>query len=186
MERGVDIKPIRTKYREIWFRSQLEAKWACLFDILGWKWEYEPITLNGYIPDFILPECPLLVEVKPAFSIGELQQYRLKITESGWTHDALIVGATVNLSGSNPSGPSYPAHAIGVLGEFGDTVFSWGEGVLAKSDSHWCLRHDFMCYGCRTGRDCSWKTCNYDIEGRLWGLWGEANNRVRWNWNREG
>lgn len=37
-----------------------------MFDLLGWMWEYEPIDLAGYIPDFIVQLSePLLVEVKP-------------------------------------------------------------------------------------------------------------------------
>lgn len=45
---------IPTTYRGIRFRSRLEAKYACLFDLLGWSWEYEPLDLNGWIPDFVL------------------------------------------------------------------------------------------------------------------------------------
>src|SRR5690554_4428220 len=46
--------PIETTYKGINFRSRLEAKWAAFFDLLGWKWEYEPVDLNGWIPDFQL------------------------------------------------------------------------------------------------------------------------------------
>ena len=43
---------IPTKYNGINFRSRLEARWAAFFDQLKWEWEYEPIDLNGWIPDF--------------------------------------------------------------------------------------------------------------------------------------
>jgi len=58
---------IPTVYKGIRFRSRLEAKWARVFDILGENWEYEPIELNGWIPDFVLAggEKPILVECKP-------------------------------------------------------------------------------------------------------------------------
>jgi hypothetical protein len=35
-------------------RSRTEARWAALFTQLGWDWEYEPIDLHGYVPDFLV------------------------------------------------------------------------------------------------------------------------------------
>jgi hypothetical protein len=67
------LKAIPTKYRGIQMRSRLEAKWACMFDLLGWKWEYEPIDFNGWIPDFVIKghSRPILVECKPIFTFDE-------------------------------------------------------------------------------------------------------------------
>ncbi len=64
------IKAIETRYKGHLFRSQLEATWAAFFDLCGWQWEYEPFTLNGWLPDFALigKEKTILVEVKPVFS----------------------------------------------------------------------------------------------------------------------
>jgi len=92
------ITAIPTTYKGIEFRSRLEAKWAVMFNQLGWSWEYEPIDLNGYIPDFILtfPHAPMLVEVKPATTREELEDATRKIVNSGWTGEALIVGATIS------------------------------------------------------------------------------------------
>lgn len=57
---------IPTKYNGVNFRSRLEARWAAFFDLLKWEWEYEPIDLNGWIPDFkIKGAVDILVEVKP-------------------------------------------------------------------------------------------------------------------------
>jgi hypothetical protein len=64
----VEIKAIPTLYKGIQFRSRLEARWAAFFDLLRWRWEYEPFDLDGWIPDFILKGNggrPVLVEVKP-------------------------------------------------------------------------------------------------------------------------
>ena len=62
---------IPTIYQGIRFRSRLEAKWACFFAEMGWSWEYEPLDLPGWIPDFgvRVPELrrTVLVECKPAF-----------------------------------------------------------------------------------------------------------------------
>ena len=57
---------IRTLYAGTWFRSRLEARCAAMFDKLGWPWDYEPVDLPGYIPDFKVGR--LLVECKPRLS----------------------------------------------------------------------------------------------------------------------
>lgn len=66
---------IPTNYRGITFRSRLEARWAAFFVELGWTWEYEPYDLAGWIPDFVIVgERPLLIEIKPAASVAELER----------------------------------------------------------------------------------------------------------------
>lgn len=61
------IKAHPTKYREIVFRSRLEATWAAYFDLCEIEWEYEPFDLEGWVPDFLLKHGrhEILVEVKP-------------------------------------------------------------------------------------------------------------------------
>lgn len=64
------MKAIETKYKGRFFRSRLEARWACYFDSLKIIYMYEPegFTLsNGsnYLPDFFLPDHNLYVEIKP-------------------------------------------------------------------------------------------------------------------------
>jgi hypothetical protein len=116
---------IKTRYAHIEFRSRLEATWAKFFDLCGWPYEYEPIDLDGYIPDFILtfPYAPLLVEVKPTFQskvhedIACLSQEVMivveKIENSGWEKDFLIVGiSSMALYGGDTDFP-----CIGVLGK---------------------------------------------------------------------
>lgn len=63
-----------TEYAGVTFRSRLEARWAAFFDLCKWKWEYEPVDLKVWVPDFrvkILEGETLLVEVKPFYSIEE-------------------------------------------------------------------------------------------------------------------
>jgi hypothetical protein len=69
------IKAIPTTYNGINFRSRLEAKWAAFFDNIDWPYEYEPIDLDGYIPDFIIKgsRSQVLVEIKPATTLDELK-----------------------------------------------------------------------------------------------------------------
>ena len=62
---GYTIPAIPTRYRGRLYRSRLEARWAAFFDLLGWKFEYEPIDLGSWSPDFLLSDWNCLVEVKP-------------------------------------------------------------------------------------------------------------------------
>ena len=94
------VKAIPTTYKGIEFRSRLEAKWAAMFDAIGWRWEYEPIDLNGYIPDFIIKfeSAPMLCEIKPAMNEHELRLAAPKIEQSGWEDEALILGSMLDIS----------------------------------------------------------------------------------------
>jgi len=95
------VRGIPTEYAGVRFRSRLEARWAAFFDLVGWPWQYEPLDLSGYIPDFVLPlgrggdQRPLLVEVKPALYIAELAPHVDKVMRSGWRGEALVVGGAV-------------------------------------------------------------------------------------------
>jgi len=107
---------IETPYRGATFRSRLEARWAAMFDLLGWRWVYEPWDGNHYIPDFvILGHHPMLVEVKPGLTLDELARHATHV-EAGirghWDHDYLILGASAVFPETTYSGPS-----IGWLGE---------------------------------------------------------------------
>lgn len=79
------IAAIPTVYNGVQFRSRLEARWAAFFDLCGWRWDYEPLDLNGWIPDFavyplrfpkyrdrssreVTRGVPILVDVKPITS----------------------------------------------------------------------------------------------------------------------
>jgi len=72
-------KPIPTKYNGVQFRSKLEAQWAAFFDLVEWKYTYEPFEINGRLPDFSI-QCDndvvykaktILVEVKPGVYMTE-------------------------------------------------------------------------------------------------------------------
>lgn len=63
------MKAIETEYKGYRFRSRLEARWALFFDSAGIPWQYEPegFDLDGdwYLPDFLLPQQEIWVEIKP-------------------------------------------------------------------------------------------------------------------------
>lgn len=92
MEYEIKSKP--TVYNGTKFRSRLEARWACFFDLLGWKWQYEPFDLNGWTPDFIIygiRDRFVLVEIKP-FCDGEiLSEYQKKISKAAKGHNCIIL-----------------------------------------------------------------------------------------------
>jgi len=99
MEGSTTIPGIPTMRNGVRFRSRLEAKWAGMFDAFGWRWEYEPFDLNGWIPDFaIIGKHPVLVEVKPCYEYRPdvasrcLRAMRDTHAEG---HELMIVGATI-------------------------------------------------------------------------------------------
>ncbi len=78
MHREYRIKPKKTRYNKILFRSALEARWAVFFDYLGLEYIYEPhceeVETGGrevtYKPDFLLPILDIYVEIKPSKPTG--------------------------------------------------------------------------------------------------------------------
>lgn len=85
------IKAIETKFKDFVFRSRLEAKWAVMFELLGWRWDYEPIDFNGWIPDFaIYGTRTFYVEVKPVVNFPN--DVAAKMHKSGCTDPMIILG----------------------------------------------------------------------------------------------
>lgn len=60
--------PLETVYAGHRFRSRTEARWAVFFDALGIRWGYETegFSMDGllYLPDFLLSDLDLWVEIK--------------------------------------------------------------------------------------------------------------------------
>lgn len=80
------IAAIPTKYNGVQFRSRLEARWAAMFDLLGRAWEYEPIDLAGWIPDF--RSRGLLIEVCPVSALAPHEKKILEATP--WEHYPIV------------------------------------------------------------------------------------------------
>lgn len=112
--KGRGIQAIPTEYAGVMFRSRTEARWAAFFDLLGWQWDYEPLDIDGYIPDFeLFGFCvPIIVEVKPYASLTELERAIPKIMASGWTGEALVVGR-------RPHFDAYGDATVGLLSQRG-------------------------------------------------------------------
>ena len=151
MKRAHQAKP--TTYATQNFRSRLEARWACFFDLIGWQWTYEPYSINdNYIPDFLIHGgAPFLVEVKPAGNHAELLPVAADLFQRGvFTHtdieepdkDLLIVGASPILPDRLEDSPilglsyrTYPevggdiTHSPDIA--LWDTYFQWREFLMS-------------------------------------------------------
>lgn len=82
------VKAIPKWYRNIRFRSTLEADWAATFDSWGWAWQYEPVGVDlpdgtWYRPDFYLPSQRVWCEVKGP--------HNERIVKPALLHEALAV-----------------------------------------------------------------------------------------------
>lgn len=81
MERS--FKAVPTTFRGIEFKSRLEARFAKLLTDAEFGFIYEPARWEGgYMPDFLIPELRLYVEIKPIAFAGELELFREEIDSS--------------------------------------------------------------------------------------------------------
>lgn len=179
-------KAIPTVYRGCTFRSRLEARWAAFFDEVGWPWQYEPLDLNGYIPDFVLDFYePMLVEVKPALKVSELMQYTPKIMQSGWKQEALIVGAGLF--------DAWGDACLGIMVQYFNCVdedgkpitpnFLWSRAVFEKCQQ--CGRpsfyHEDLTFTCRVSG--CYEGDHYLGPIKLYDalpIWNRAASKVQW------
>lgn len=62
------MRVVPTLFSGITFRSRTEARWAVVFEALGWRYDYEPegfiLPSGRYYPDFYLPNIKAFFEVK--------------------------------------------------------------------------------------------------------------------------
>ncbi|MGU3500873.1 hypothetical protein [Mycobacterium sp. C31M] len=131
---------IPTEYKGIIYRSRHEARYAALWDWLGWRHTYEPFDADGYIPDFLIEgNYPLIVEVKPAATRHELEAEIPKVLaglKKHWQHDFLLVGYSPFPSFDDVmSGENIPV--IGLLSD--------ENGWSDVGPGHW-----FRCQECNT------------------------------------
>lgn len=117
---------IPTKYRGRRYRSRLEARWAAFFDLLDWRYEYEPVDLEGWIPDFaILGAEVIYVEVKPIYEFDPVIGARI----GGKTEaEVLLLGATI---------PSLGMTRNPWLSGNESRYFGWLKDILWSPDGEW-------------------------------------------------
>lgn len=200
------VSGVPTVYKSIRFRSRLEARWACFFDMIGWKWLYEPFDLKGYIPDFIVQfkRSRLLVEVKPLTGPDPIlrRAAEQKITKSGWpvldrgSHDlytgaSLIVGCGVNLDPEHNDCIYSMGHlrrsidSAGWLEDFSYGVSGYGPCYIARCPHcrayfYWNHETFWQCQHCLKGTDKPYYLDQRDHPD-LGELLAKAQNTVQWN-----
>lgn len=177
---------IPTLYRGVQFRSRLEARYAALFDLLKWEWQYEFADLDRYLPDYGLffPAGIIAVEVKAAQSGAELMPHARKMRDSGWKGEYLILGARPLTETS-----WWPFVSLGVYGQKLDAPPGEHGWVDDHALVHRCRQchavsfhhasNDFRCVvnGCYDG-DRHVELIERD-EVLSW--WRAAGNAVMWN-----
>jgi hypothetical protein len=170
-------KSYSTRYGGVTFRSRLEARWAAMFDLLEWKWDYQPLDFNGWIPDFVIYGAKrVFVEVKPVTEFPQDVAY--SIDRSGCSDEVVIVGMTCPL---NLETPWRDARCLGWLREDG-----WWQpcplGRWAASRGKIGFTHAMGSYHDRiTGGYDGGHGANWVTEEELTMLWREAGNRTQWH-----
>lgn len=172
------IAAIETRYNGVNFRSRLEARWAAMFDLLGWGWTYEPTEFNGWIPDFAIHGNSIIyVEVKPVSDFP--QEVADKLEASGCQDEVLILGML---------GPTwseiYDCPMVGWLREFAALgPSSWAPAAMSRWSDRIGFCHSELCFRDRiTGRhNGGFGDCNSVTKHEVTRLWREACNRTRWN-----
>lgn len=173
------IASIPTVYNGVQFRSRLEARWAAFFDIVGWKWSYEPLDFSGWIPDFVIhgDKERILVEVKPIFKFQQWlgDEMATSALRARSNDDLLILGAEL------PSPEYWGCVGIGWLGEYSGGAHGWataiphGGGRLGFCSETFSYRNRIT--GSHRGDD----GAGSEIYDRIIeGAWKMAGNIVQW------
>jgi hypothetical protein len=186
---------IPTKFQGVQFRSRLEARWAAMFTMLGWRWDYEPCDFAGYIPDFRLDFLnPMYVEVKPIDDLhGWDRHYEElcpwaavfeKIEASGVKTDFAIVGTRINRYADvyKNEDTFVDAGILGVMFHY------WGFAAKSFSPGDLCPRFCQKCNAVVPLIDCDVNGCERvpGTAGHLVGhsylniLWKQAGNLVQY------
>ncbi len=178
---------IATVYAEHEFRSRLEAKWASFFDTIGWRWTYEPVDAEGYIPDFLIQgERPFFVEVGPCVTAEDYRRKAAKAARNiqNLRQDILVLGVDWRAPGSDKRLP-----AAGWLGEIetpvwgDDTVeVTFGPGIWAFCPE--CRQlgvyHESMSRQLRPCGHVRPQALSWALESILRHAWADATNTAQW------
>lgn len=191
------MKSIPTKYEHIQFRSRLEARWAAFFNRCGWEWEYEPLDLEGWIPDFMLMgKSKVLVEVKPYDGGSEepwsdvVSQIKNSVRNAalrdlGGAGDILLLGTSLSFI----SDRFRTCCHLGQLCELNEyeedpdgwkEISGWGEAVLGidpKGRIDFC--HDWGHFCCRMHGEYNGSHPD-DNNDYIRSLWRSSCNDVQW------
>jgi hypothetical protein len=187
-------KGIPTTYVGTRFRSRLEARWAAFFDLVGWRWVYEPFDTDGWIPDFLVSgPWPYLVEVGPCISESEYvakgdkarAAFPTTRTRLGAPGDGVwleIAERWTLIAGVSPAyeEPSWRATAAGFWAVGGVSEWDPTPAFWYRCDECDAFGLDSPDYGGYL-RPCGHAVPVHPLPGRvLSDLWATAGNRVQW------
>lgn len=176
---------IPTTYRSANFRSRLEARWAAMFDLVGWSWIYEPLDARGYIPDFLIEgPYPFFVEVGNCITEADYIEKAVKADRAAddLGHDLIVVGVSATPRLPIASG----GFAMGWMGEHSvdpednHSVYWWDTGVWAGSPGHIGVYHTVANYRHRPNADGHEQGLDWDSQSGIEEMWREAGNRSQW------
>lgn len=108
-------RAIPTRYKDILFRSKLEADWAITLDGLGVRWQYEPEGRYWgpdrvfYCPDFWLPDTRQWLEVKGQESLLDMRKWCALLAHFD---DEETIGLTLLVG--QPAGALFGLNRLGV------------------------------------------------------------------------
>lgn len=193
------IAAIPTTYRGHAFRSRLEAKWAALFDLIGWKWTYEPFDTGGWIPDFLISgDTPFLVEVGPCVTAAEYIAKGSKARAAYPPVETLYGEPGDGVWLSVPERWTLVVGADATYAEprwLGTAAGAWATSNYGHADGHDSFSFWHWCKPCNAIRvesqawDTTYAPCghyispdddSYWIRPDLTELWGEAGAATQW------
>lgn len=170
---------IPTLYKGIRFRSRLEARWAALFDLAGWRWDYEPFDLAGWIPDFIIhAHRPILVEVKPIIWRPSSNRHAIDTSPILESADLKKVRENVPLSRVDDQYEEELAeHSVLVLGAnfIGDRDGTYIGAFLEKFEED----SDGSCFNVDPARICDGEDYRLDLNVTFGGWYSRVGNVTR-------
>lgn len=174
-QHGYKIKAIPTIYKEILYRSRLEARWAVFFDLMEWEFTYEPEDLEKWSPDFTIRTTAgndFLVEIKPLRMVDVKLRMRLG--------EATNFSKGILILSQSPFTDNRIPNAIG-LSSLGGKILN----AKNEEDFEFCTSAVFNAYG--KGIDII-NFCEYEaIDGNelteaseyCKALWNQAGNEVQ-------
>lgn len=159
MEYKINSKP--TIYNGTKYRSRLEARWAAFFDLIGWKYQYEPYDFPGWTPDFAVYGSEnriLFIEVKPVTTKSLAKEYSIKLKDIIPRVNAIMICS--DFKPCDSWGPILAGYQISHI----DQNYYYDDNILGEAfEVHWKDQQS----GINSSYDIG--SAYMDFDGMLWG-----------------
>ena len=190
---------VPTTYAGTNFRSRLEARWASFFDLVGWRWTYEPFDTGGWIPDFLIQgHDPFLVEVGPCITEDDYRAKSAKAQQAAnggrlKEREVLVLGSVIapdltlydGQMAAGLLGQAFPAcepnQCTTFLPDCDHAAGLWFEAaVWATGSAGLGVYHTAGSYGHRPNGDGHERALPFSRRYDLDEIWRKAGNAVQW------